>query len=76
MGNMDMLDTKCGGQNEVEVEKPRSQRDEHRLDASLITDSYPRWRRSQQCDAAMGSFISGTVRKLQGSGPGRDGSSK
>lgn len=65
------------GKNEVEVEKPRSQWDEHRLDESLTADCYPRWGWSQQCDVvAMNSFISAAVGKIYGSGLGRMGTAR
>jgi hypothetical protein len=65
------------GKDEVEVEKPRSQWDEHRLDESLTADSYPGWGWSQQCDVvATSTFISASVGKPHGSGFGRDGSNK
>lgn len=63
------------GKNEVEVQKPRSQWDEHRLDESLTADNYPGWGWSQQCDVVATSiFIPVSVEKPHGSGFGRGGS--
>lgn len=65
------------GKNKVEVEKPRSQWDEHRLNESLTVGRYPRWGWSQQCDVvAISSFISPEVGKLHESGLGRMGTAR